>query len=120
MAVFTPARRNVVSKNVELKDFIYIDSPRMESFLAQLQEGLVKEMVESKSDQKGIAAKLAGGIPWLQADLSSSGGVTNVRNTSKIMHNYLYTVLERELGDRVIETSEVFSIEDWESGAVHQ
>ena len=32
-----PPVREVTSKNVPLKDFIYIDVPRMESFLAQLQ-----------------------------------------------------------------------------------
>lgn len=107
-------------KSVQLKDYIYFDAPRMESFLAQLQDGLVKETVESHTGQTGIEAKLAGGIPWLRADLSSSGGVTSVRSTSKVLHNYLYTVLEKELGDRVIETAKVFSTEDWQSDIVHK
>ena len=109
-----------MNKSVQLKDFIYIDVPRMESFLAQLQRGLVKETVESASGQKGVEAKLAGGIPWLQAELVGSGGITRVQKTSKILHDYLYTVLEKELGDQVIETAETFSPEDWRSGVVHR
>lgn len=115
-----PPAREVMTKNVPLKDFIYIDVPRMESFLAQLQRGLVKEIVESASGQKGIEAKLTGGIPWLQAELSGSGGITRVQKTSKILHDYLYTVLEKGLEDRVIETAKAFSLEDWQSGIVHQ
>jgi len=109
-----------MNESAQLKDFIYIDVPRMESFLAQLQRGLVKETVESASRQKGIKAKLAGGIPWLQAELMGSGGITRVQKTSKILHDYLYTVLEKELGDQIIETAETFSPEDWRSGVVHR
>jgi hypothetical protein len=109
-----------MNKNVELKDFIYIDVPRMESFLAQFQRGLVKEIVESTSGQKGIEAELSGGIPWLQTKLSGSGGTAKEQKTSKTLHDYLYTVLEKELGDRVIETVKAFSPEDWQSGVVHQ
>lgn len=109
-----------MNKNVQLKDFVYIDVPRMESFLAQVQQGLVKEMVESASGQKGIEAKLAGGVPWLRAELLGTGGITRVQKTNKILHDYLHTVLEEELGDRVIETAEAFSPEDWRSGVVHR
>jgi hypothetical protein len=109
-----------MSKSFQLKDFIYIDVPRMESFLAQFQRGLVKEIVESTSGQKGIEAELSGGIPWLQTRLSGSGGIAKEQKTSKTLHDYLYTVLEKELGDRVIETAIAFSPEDWESSVVHQ
>jgi len=115
-----PSGGELVNKNVQLKDFIYIDMPRMESFLAQLQRGLVKEVVESASKQKGIEAKLTGGIPWLQAEVSRSGGIIRAEKTSKILHDYLYTVLERELGERVIEVAETYSLEDWQGGIVHQ
>jgi hypothetical protein len=109
-----------MSKNIQLKDFIYIDVPRMESFLAQLQRGLVKEIVESTSGQKGIGAELGGGIPLLQARLTGSSGITRAQETSKILHDYLYTMLEREIGDHVIETAQAFSLDDWQSGIVHR
>jgi len=115
-----PSGGEVVNEHVQLKDFIYIDVPRMESFLAQLQRGLVKEKEESASRQKGVEAKVAGGVPWLQAELSGSGGITRGERTSKILHDYLYTVLETELGDRVIETAEAFSLEDWRLGTAHR
>ena len=110
----------VVNEHVQLKDFIYIDVPRMESFLAQLQRGLVKEMEESASRQKGVEAKVTGGVPWLQAELSGTGGITRGERTSKILHDHLYTVLETELGDRVIETAEAFSLEDWQLDNAHR
>ncbi len=116
----TNPRRTVANTNIQLKDFIYFDNPRMESFLAQLQEGLIREVMESRSSREDVEAKLKGGVPWLQADLAATGGITNSRNTSKILHNYLYTLLEKELGDRVIDIGESFTEEHWRTGNVHQ
>lgn len=113
-------KRRDCQKDVQLKDFIYIDMPRMESLLAQIQQGLIKEIVESTSGQKDIGANLAGGIPWLRAELSGSGSITRVKETNKILHDYLYTVLEQELGNQIISTANAFSPEDWQSGTVHR
>lgn len=128
-SIFIRRRRQVLTKASEakptakknpLKDFIYIDIPRIESFMAQLQRGLVKEVAEKVSGQKGLDAKLLGGIPGLQAELSGTGSITRAQETSKVLHDYLYMQLEEELKDQVIETTKVFSPEDWRSGVVHR
>jgi len=42
-----------------IRDFIYLDIPRLESILAQLQRGLVRGLVETRGGEASIEAELS-------------------------------------------------------------
>ena len=102
-----------------VKDFVYLDASRLESILAQLQCGLVRELVETQGRETGIEAELGGGLPWLQARLAGRGGVSGEHQASKVLHDYLYSLVEEGLGKRIRDVN-VFSVDDWRTGRVHQ
>jgi len=102
-----------------IKDFIYLDTARLESVLAQLQRGLVRELVETKEREGGVEAELKGGLPWLQARLTSRGNISGGSQVSKVLHDYLYSLVEEALGKRVRDVNN-FSGDDWRTGQVHQ
>ena len=81
-----------------VRDFIYFDSERMESYLAQVERGLRQEESETTSFEKEIGGKLAGGMAALVgAELSASGTHTRQHQVSKRLHSYLCQLLEDRL-----------------------
>ena len=102
-----------------IRDFIYLDIPRLESILAQLQRGLVRGLVETRGGEASIEAELGGGLPWLQARLTGRGGISGERQVSKVLHDYLCSLVEEGLGERIRDIG-AFSVDDWRTGRVHQ
>lgn len=102
-----------------VKDFVYLDTPRLESILAQLQRGLIRELVKTKGRETGIEAELSGGLPWLQARLSGRGDISGEHQTSKVLHDYLYSLVEEGLGKRIRDVN-ALSVDDWRTDRVHQ
>jgi hypothetical protein len=103
-----------------VRDFIYFDSDRMESYLAQIEKGLRQEESEMTSFEKEVGGKLSGGIASLiGAELDAGGTHTKQHQISKRLHSYLYQLLEDRLRERVHLLSDR-TTDEWESGKVHQ
>jgi hypothetical protein len=51
--------------------------------------------------------------------LTSKGGISGERQVSKVLHDYLYSLVEGALG-RLVRDINSFSGEDWRTGLVHQ
>jgi hypothetical protein len=103
-----------------VRDFIYFDSERMESYLAQIEKGLRQEESETTSFEKEVGGKLSGGITAIiGAELGAGGTHTRQYQVSKRLHSYLYQLLEDGLAKRVHLISN-YSADEWRSGKVQQ
>lgn len=103
-----------------VRDFIYFDSDRMESYLAQIEKGLRQEESETTSLEKELGGKLSGGVKAIiGAELGVGRTQTRQYQVSKRLHSYLYQLLEDGLGKRAHLVSN-YSSDEWRSGKVHQ
>jgi hypothetical protein len=80
------------------RDFIYLDIDRVQSIIAQLEEGLLKEEIEGRTEHtKGRAEAV------LKFLLGASGAVEHGRGTSfsesKVLHDYAFEAARRSLED---------------------
>jgi len=91
------------------RDFIYFNTDKIESIIAQLNQGLIKEIVESDdhkvkaelSAKTGVLAKMLG------LDFTGKGGYEFSRQMSdnKSLHDYAFNMALDDLGKRVKDVS---------------
>jgi hypothetical protein len=76
------------------RDFIYLDIDRVQSILAQLQQGLLNEVLEGKTEQTTGRAQIALNLLYMMLPVSASGSVEQARGTSisesKVLHDYAF------------------------------
>jgi len=85
------------------RDFIYLDIDRIQSILAQLQEGLLNEVMEGKTEQATGRAQMAVNLLAMMLPVSVSGSIDHSRGTSisesKVLHDYAFEAARRSLED---------------------
>ncbi|MEJ7843431.1 MAG: hypothetical protein WKF95_16830 [Rubrobacter sp.] len=85
------------------RDFIYLDINRVQSIIAQLQEGLLNEVMEGKSEDARGKAQMAVNLLAMLLPVRVSGSVEHGRGTSfsesKVLHDYAFEVARRSLED---------------------
>jgi hypothetical protein len=85
------------------RDFIYMDIDRIQSIIAQLQEGLLNEVMEGKTEQTTVRAQMAMNLLALMLPFSASGSVEHGRGTSisenKVLQDYAFEAARRPLED---------------------
>lgn len=85
------------------RDFIYLDINRVQSIIAQLQEGLLNEVMEGKTEQTSGKMQMAVNLPAMMLPVSASGSVEHGRGTSisesKVLHDYAFEAARRSLED---------------------
>jgi DNA-binding transcriptional regulator YhcF (GntR family) len=94
--------------NKTIRDFIYLDGDRLNSLYSQLFEGVAEQIVKSRLHsevqqnlQKGDVTK--GQIAEAQfAEMKQS-------TESKVLYDYMYTQLASELGENILEPSDITS-----------
>jgi hypothetical protein len=76
------------------RDFIYLDIDRVQSILAQLQRGLLNEMMEEKTKESKESATASVNLLAMLLPASLSGTVEQGRGTSigesKVLHDYAF------------------------------
>ena len=79
---------------IVFRDFIYLDIDRVQSILAQLQQGLLNEMLEGKTEQTTGRAQIALNLLYMMLPIRASGSVEQSRGTSisesKVLHDYAF------------------------------
>lgn len=84
------------------REFLYLDTERVQSIIAQLNEGALTEMVENKGTQLEGRARIAAGVISAFLPFGFEGAAT--RSTSvqsnKVLHDYAYSVALKSLEDQ--------------------
>ncbi len=87
-----------------LRDFIYLDINRVQSILAQLQEGLLKEVLEENTKQTTGRMQMAMNLLSMLLSVSASGSAEHARGTSlsesRVLHDYAFETTRRSLEDK--------------------
>lgn len=85
------------------RDFIYLDINRVQSVIAQLQEGLLNEVMEGKTEETRGKAQMAVNLLAMLLPVSASGSVEHGRGASisesKVLHDYAFEAARRSLED---------------------
>ena len=86
------------------RDFIYLDIDRVQSIIAQLQEGLLEQIIEGKTDETsanmGFRASLLSLL--IPIGFSASVGQKNAANLeqNKVLHDYAFDVALNSLREQ--------------------
>ena len=92
------------SRQVMYRDFIYLDTDRVQSILAQLNEGVLSQVMEGKAKEAtakvgATAGLLAQFLPFLGA-LEVSGAYKSNVQSSKVLHDYAFNLVLKSLRER--------------------
>lgn len=97
-----------------IRDYIYLDIDRIRSMYAQISEGLVESIVETKSASEGASEELNDkniNLGNVSREVLLGSGKTGTR----IMHDYLFTALEKKL-ERIVTQVSLDNIETIRDG----
>ena len=106
------------------RDFIYLDINRVQSIIAQLQEGLLNEVMEGKTNQTAGKMQMATNLLAMLLPVSVSGSVEHSRGSSlsesRVLHDYAFEAarLSLEEGGLLLERDDLDRDEVPESGFV--
>lgn len=83
------------------RDFIYLDINRVQSIIAQLQQGLLNEVLEGKTEQTVGKAQMAVNLLVMMLPIGGSGSVEHGRGSSfsesQVLHDYAFEVARQSL-----------------------
>jgi len=76
------------------RDFIYLDIDRIQSIIAQLQKGVLEQVLEGKSKEIEGKAGIAAGIlsSFLPIQIETTINRKSDIYSSKVLHDYAYTI----------------------------
>lgn len=82
-----------------IKEFIYLDTEKVKSILSQLEAGLpITTNETTKIDSEiGANAGIGGFLNWFKAETSANILSSNQNDETKILHDYMYNYIEKEL-----------------------
>jgi hypothetical protein len=85
------------------RDFIYLDINRVQSIIAQLQQGLLNEVLEGKTEQTTGKMQMAMNLLAMMLPVSASGSIEHSKGTSlnesRVLHDYAFETARRSLED---------------------
>ncbi len=93
------------------RDFLYLDMDRVQSVLAQLQEGVLKEIITGNTKDLGVDATITAGLlsKLIPISIEGNAGYQTSSQASKILHDYAFTLARQSLRDSDL----VLDVEDW-------
>lgn len=96
-------------EDIKIRDFIYLDSERLRSIIAQLEEGLVESLMQGIQRSGEIEAELKGSLVGV---LTGKGGASYLwkreATETRTLHDYIYTKVEKIL----VENSKLVELPD--------
>lgn len=88
------------------RDFIYLDINRVQSIIAQLQQGLLNEMLEGKTEQTTGKMQMAINLLAMMLPATVTGSVEHSRGASlsesRVLHDYAFEVARDSLEEEGI------------------
>lgn len=95
-----------MTKLLSVRDFIYLDVDRLKSIVAQTQEGLTTETVESKGRSKEADIRTQGSLLGF---LNAAGGLKMLwqqqNSETRTLHDNIYTLVEQTLIENELLTT---------------
>jgi len=83
---------------LKIRDFIYLDTERLKSIIAQIEQGLINISTQLKSNNKEVMAKAGGSLLGL---LEAAGGAKyvwqNQATETRTLHDNIYNKVENAL-----------------------
>lgn len=108
----------MISSNKELKDFIYLDTDRVRSFVAQLYEGVPEAFGATTGHEKAGKGEAAIEVPLL-GKLGIEGNILYQKGSSETRsaHHYLYNLFEQKIKEfgKLREITDSFPREQWQA-----
>lgn len=99
------------------RDFLYLDQNRVDSIIAQLNRGYIKEMMEGKANEANINTKMAKWLEIIGFPFKLEGGYKHTSNKSvnKVFHDYSYDYALDLLedNDKLIQVSDLFEEDNY-------
>jgi hypothetical protein len=98
------------------RDFIYLDTERVQSIIAQLEKGVLDKVMEGKGNELEGKAGAAAGVlaSFLPIGLGGSFSKKHDIQTSKVLHDYAFTVALEALN----RDSLILEVENWERNEI--
>lgn len=95
------------------RDFIYLDTGRIQSIIAQLEQGVLDKVMEGKSSELEGKASLAAGVLASFLPVGIEGGVARRHEvqSSKVLHDYAFNLALNTLGDNDL----YLEVDDWDT-----
>jgi hypothetical protein len=105
------------------RDFVYLDINRVQSIIAQLQQGLLNEVIEGSTEQRTGRLQMATNLLAMLLPVNVSGSVEQGRgsslNESRVLHDYAFEVARLSLEENgLLEQDELDRDEVPEAGFV--
>jgi hypothetical protein len=94
------------------RDFVYMDMGRIQSIIAQLQQGVLEKMMEGKTSELQGKAGIAAGVlaSFLPVELGESFTRKRDVQSSKILHDYAFNMAL----DSLNENDLCLEVEEWD------
>jgi hypothetical protein len=94
------------------RDFIYLDTDRVQSIISQLQEGLLEQVVKGETEEISGGVRLSANLLSLLIPISpsASAGYKNTTDLkeNKVLHDYAFKVALNSLRDQGFLVEENF------------
>ena len=116
ICLYSSVENGTKGRSIVFRDFIYMDINRVQSIIAQLQQGLLNEVLEGKTNQTTGKMQMATNLLAMLLPFSVSGSVEHSRasslSESRVLHDYAFEVarLSLEEGGFLLERDEL----DWD------
>ena len=94
------------------RDFIYLDTDRIQSIIAQLQQGVLEKVIEGKSNELQGKAGVAAGVLASLLPVELGGNVVRQQSieASKVLHDYAFNIAL----DSLMENDLCIEVEAWQ------
>lgn len=93
------------------REFIYLDTDRIQSILAQLNEGVLTELIENRGKNSQVKTSMAANVlAWfLPFGLEGTAGWQTSRQSNKVVHDYAFNLALKSLQENYM----VLEVENW-------
>jgi hypothetical protein len=87
----------------DIRDFIYVDTERLNSFYSQAFEGVADRIVQSYVG--GLVSTETQQFSKESGSLEAQVAEASLRTESKFLYDHMYNILESQVGSRILEPS---------------
>lgn len=93
------------------RDFVYLDTGRIQSIIAQLQKGVLEKVMEGKSSELQGKAGISAGVLASFLPIEFGGGTSRTHSvqSSKVLHDYAFTIAF----DSLLENNLCLEVDEW-------
>lgn len=98
------------------RDFVYMDTGRIQSIIAQLQQGVLEKVMEGKTNELQGKAGIAAGVlaSFLPVELGGSFSRKQDVQSSKVLHDYAFNMAL----DSLNENDLCLEVEEWDRKSI--